>query len=158
MWGPENLLAKGAPMQEAVTSNEKDFPEWMVTRALASYLGAKGSENAQRMAWLFSLEAETAAGGRQLSRLCGFDWTAGEVEGGPEESFKDTPGDRGKMSAEGLKGTYWTITPDFRYWTKSGEKQLIVEAKGTQKPIGQRDLVQAKRYFSYLRSQAGRGR
>jgi len=36
-------------------SNQKDFPEWMVTQALASYLGPKGSENAQRMDWLFCL-------------------------------------------------------------------------------------------------------
>jgi hypothetical protein len=43
------------------------------------------------------------------------------------------------------------ITPDFRYWSKDRDKQLIVEAKGTPKPIGQRDRVQAERYFTYLR-------
>jgi hypothetical protein len=140
--------------------NQKDFPESMVTQALASYLGVKGNENAQRMAWLFGLGAETPDGSCELSRLCGFKWAAGEVDGGPEESFKDSKigyGDRGNIPVDEFKKVYWTITPDFRYWTKKREKQLIVEAKGTPKPVGQRDRVQAQRYFSYLRDSGCQG-
>jgi hypothetical protein len=137
-------------MQGTSGSSEKDCPEWMVTRTLASYLTSGGSKDAGRMAWLFCLEADTVTGGQQLKHLCGFDWARGEVDGGPEESFKDTPEDRGGISPDLFRKSYWTMTPDFRYWTRAGEKQLIIEAKGTEKPVGQRDLVQAKRYFSYF--------
>jgi hypothetical protein len=139
-----------------MTDNEpshKDFQEWMVTKALAVHLGTRNNENPQRMAWLFDLDARTPAGTSKLKEMCGFGWETGEILGGAELPFKDA--DRGKLSSDEF-GKYLTITPDFRYWTKEGGKQeggkqLIVEAKGTPKPIGQRDHVQAERYFKFFR-------
>ena len=127
----------------------QDFQEWMVTQALASYLGKPGREHPERMAWLFGLEAETPRGCRKLSDLCGFNWAAGKVSGGAEESFKDA--DRGRLPLDDFKKIFWTITPDFRYWTERRDRQLIIEAKGTPMPTGRRDDAQAKRYFMFLR-------
>lgn len=76
--------------------------------------------------------------------------------GRAEESFKDNNEDRGSMLSVDFRKTYLGIIPDFRYWTKD-HKQLIIEAKGTPKPIGQRDLSQAERYFTYLRDSNHKG-
>jgi len=137
-----------------MNANRKDFHEWMVTKALAAHLGEKGKEDPQRMAWLFELEASTPQGVFKLRDLCGFDWAAGETFGGAEESFKEA--DRGKLSSAEF-GKYLAIAPDFRYWTKERNKQLIVEAKGTPKPIGRRDDVQVERYFMYLQDSGNKG-
>ena len=102
------------------------------------------------MKWLFRLQAESRDGRRNLEDLCGFAWAETEVLGNPEESFKDKAEDRGKMPSVGFRKTYLGITPDFRYWTKDQHKQLIIEAKGTPKPIGLKDRIQAQRYFMYL--------
>jgi len=148
-------------MTETNGSNHKDFPEWMVTQALASYLGAEGSEKTQRMAWLFDLDAQTSSGVCKLRELCGFTWAPGEVGGGAEKSFKDKgeDRDRGNIAVDDFKKIYLTITPDFRYWKPKGEKQkqLIIEAKGTTNPIGQRDRLQAERYFAYMRDSGFEG-
>ncbi|MGB2633263.1 MAG: hypothetical protein WAM58_04940 [Candidatus Acidiferrum sp.] len=142
-------------MAEIDESNERDFHEWMVTKALAAHLGTKGNEDPQRMAWLFDLEASTPSGAAKLSNLCGFEWEAGEILGGAELTFKDA--DRGNLSSYDFE-KYLAITPDFRYWTKKeGKQQLIIEAKGTTKPIGRRDHVQAERYFTYLRDSGHNG-
>jgi hypothetical protein len=143
-------------MEEPDSLDPKDFPESMVTQALAFYLGPKGSEDANRMAWLFSLQAETPSGVCELSKLCGFEWAGGKISGGPEESFKENGFDRGVMSADAFK-EFWTITPDFRYWTNNAERQLIIEAKGLPKPVGRRDLIQAQRYFSYFERSGHKG-
>jgi hypothetical protein len=139
-------------MAQANETMSKDFHEWMVTKALAAYLGSAGNEDAERMAWLFSLQASTPLGVSTLAELCGFEWTTGQTLGGAEKSFGEV--DRGILSTEEFR-KYLTITPDFRYWTEEGGKerckQLIVEAKGTTNPIGRRDYVQAERYFTYLR-------
>jgi len=142
-------------MDETNASSQKDFPEWMVTQALARHLGESGKENPQRMAWLFGLEAQTPDGNRKLRDLCGFDWAAEQVCGGAEEAFKEK--DKGKLSSEEFRQIFWTITPDFRYWTRQRDRQLIIEAKGTSKPIGQRDREQAKRYFAYLQKSDCKG-
>src|SRR6202050_3451939 len=135
-------------MAQIAESNDRDFHEWMVTKALATHLGAKGHEDPHRMEWLFDLEASTPSGAAKLSHLCGFEWVAGQVFGGAEESFKEA--DRGNLPSDDFR-KYLTITPDLRYWNEKRDKQLIVEAKGTPGPIGQRDRVQAERYFAYLR-------
>jgi len=132
-----------------------DFQEWMVTQALAAYLGQEGMENPHRMAWLFGLEAKTPRGGRKLSDLCGFDWAPRKVSGGAEAWFKEE--DRGALSLHQFKKTFWTITPDFRYWIEKRDKQLIIEAKGTAKPSGRKDADQAKRYFMYLKDTRHKG-
>lgn len=132
-----------------------DFQEWMVTQALAAYLGQQGMEDPQRMAWLFGLEANTPRGGRKLSDLCGFDWAPRKVFGGAEAWFKEE--DRGALSLDQFKKTFWTITPDFRYWIEKRDKQLIIEAKGTPKPSGHKDADQAKRYFMYLKDTGHKG-
>jgi hypothetical protein len=132
----------------------KDFHEWMVTKALAAYLGTKGNENAERMAWLFGLETSTPLGVSKLGDLCGFEWASGKILGGAEKSFEEA--DRGNLSSTDFR-KYLTITADFRYWTKERHEQLIVEAKGTTKPIGRRDYVQAERYFTYLRDSGHNG-
>src|SRR5579863_5418849 len=124
-------------MQQAEKSASTDFDEWMITKALASHLGERGKENDENMTWLFNLEAATRQGSLPLFRLCGFNWDSGMAEGASEASFrKDSISDRGRMSEEEFNA-YWSITPDFRYWTRgTGEKQLIIEAKGTDKPSG----------------------
>jgi len=134
--------------------SHKDFQEWMVTKALAAHLGTKNNEKPERMAWLFDLDVRTPAGISKLKEMCGFGWEAGEILGGAELPFKDA--DRGNLSSDDFR-KYLTITPDFRYWTKKDGKHLIVEAKGTPKPIGQRDHVQAERYFTYLRDCGHKG-
>jgi hypothetical protein len=147
-------------MRSDETAGGKDFPEWMVTQALASYLGVRRNENSTRMAWLFGLEVETPNGNYEVKRLCGFDWAKDEVSGGAEESFKegkDDNGDRGNILVDDFRKIYLTITPDFRYWPNRREKQLIIEAKDTLKPTGQRDRVQAQRYFSYFRDSGWHG-
>jgi hypothetical protein len=133
----------------------QEFQEWMVTQALAEYLGKLGTENPERMAWLFGLVAETPRGSRKLSDLCGFDWVAGRVSGGAEQSLKEA--DRGNLSLDDFKKTFLMITPDFRYLTERRDKQLIIEAKGTPRPIGRRDDDQARRYFLYLRDSGHTG-
>jgi hypothetical protein len=143
-------------MNETKGSTQKDFPEWMVTQALAAHLGSKDKPNPAAMEWLFHLDADTPDGSSKLRDLCGFDWTQGGVVGGPEESFKEGD-DRGSISPEDFKKIYWTTAPDFRYWTEHRQRQLIVEAKGTPGPIGQRDKRQAERYFSYLRDSGHEG-
>jgi hypothetical protein len=135
-------------MAEPIDSGQKDFHEWMVTKALAAHLGNKGEEHPTRMRWFFELAANTPKGTFTLAELCGFAWNPEEIDGGAEKSFKNS--DRGNLSTDDFK-EYLTIAPDFRYWTKSRDRQLIVEAKGTPKPIGQRDRIQAERYFAYLR-------
>ena len=145
---------RGDTMAEINESSHKDFHEWMVTKALAIHLEAKNNEHAQRMAWLFDLEASTPHGVSKLRDLCGFEWEAGKILGGAENSFKEA--DRGKLSSDEFK-KYLSITPDFRYWTKEGGKHLIVEAKGTPKPIGRRDDAQAERYFAYLQDSSHSG-
>jgi hypothetical protein len=52
--------------------SQKDFQEWMVTKALAAHLGTKNNENPQRMAWLFDLDVRTPAGISKLKEMCGF--------------------------------------------------------------------------------------
>jgi hypothetical protein len=142
-------------MAEINESNDRDFHEWMVTKALAAHLGTKGNEHPQHMSWLFDLEASTPHGVSKLGDLCGFQWEAGEILGGAELTFKDA--DRGNLSSYDFE-KYLAITPDFRYWTKNaGKQQLIIEAKGTPKPIGRRDLVQAERYFTYLQQSGNSG-
>jgi hypothetical protein len=141
-------------MPEMNQSDHKDFHEWMVTKALATHLEAKTSDHALRMAWRFDLEAVTPHGVSRLWDLCGFEWEAGEILGGAELTFKDA--DRGNLSSIDFE-KYLQITPDFRYWTRKEGKQLIVEAKGTPKPIGRRDHVQAERYFMYLRDSGHSG-
>ena len=141
-------------MDEANESRQRDFQEWMVTQALADYLGEPGKEDPRRMTWLFALEAETPDGIRSITDMCKFEW-AEEIGGGHEVSFKDD--DKGKLTLEEFKKKFWTITPDFRYWTKDGTKQLIIEAKGTPKPIGRRDRDQAERYFKYLQDSGFHG-
>lgn len=126
-------------MTDTNESSLKDFPESMVTQALALHLGHKGKENAKEMEWLFGLLAETPKGRHELRHLCEFDWNPSEVEGGPEESFKDA--DRGNIPADEFRKVYLTLTPDFRYRTKKTGRHLIIEAKATPKPIGQRDRV-----------------
>jgi hypothetical protein len=135
-------------MDEANESRPRDFQESMVTQALAAYLGEPGKEDRQRMTWLFALQAETPDGSRSITDMCKFEWAAERVSGGHEVSFKED--DKGKLPLEEFKKKYWTITPDFRYWTKDPTKQLIIEAKGTPKPIGRRERDQAERYFMYL--------
>ena len=135
-------------MNEANEPRDRDFPEWMVTQALAAYLGKRGNEDRQRMLWLFALKAQTPDGDRSISDMCGFEWAAEKISGGAEVSFKED--DKGKLSPDEFKKKYWTITPDFRYWTKDPTRQLIIEAKGTHQPIGRRDRDQAERYFMYL--------
>src|SRR6202050_4395205 len=152
MWYKESR--RGEPMAEIDESNDRDFHEWMVTKALAAHLGTKGNEDPQRMAWLFDLEASTPSGAAKLSHLCGFGWEAGEILGGAEESFKEA--DRGNLPSDDFR-KYLTITPDLRYWNEKRDKQLIVEAKGTPGPIGQRDRVQAERYFAYLEESGSSG-
>ena len=136
-------------MNEADEARHRDFPEWMVTQALAAYLGERGKEDREGMAWLFALKAETLDGDhRSISDMCGFEWAAEKISGGTEVSFKED--DKGKLPLDEFKKKYWTITPDFRYWTKDRTRQLIIEAKGTPRPIGRRDRDQAERYFMYL--------
>jgi hypothetical protein len=142
-------------MAQSNDSSHKDFQEWMVTSALAAHLGTRNNEKPERMAWLFDLDVRTAQGVSKLRDLCGFEWAAGDTSGGGEESFKEA--DKGQLSPDEFKKKYWTITPDFRYWTKERDKQLIIEAKGTAKPIGQRDALQAERYFAYLRDSGHSG-
>lgn len=142
-------------MDETNESRQRDFPESMVTEALADHLGEPGKENPQRMAWLFALQARTPDGSRKLSDLCGFDWGTEKIGGGSEEAFKEN--DKGKLALEEFRRTFWTVTPDFRYWTLERDKQLIVEAKGTPKPVGRRDDIQARRYFMYLAQTGYRG-
>lgn len=144
-------------MDNATVPSQKQFHEWMVTKALAAYLDKNSKEYPQRMKWLFRLEAETREGPRNIEKLCGFAWDKGEeVSGKHEETFKDNPDDRGNMPSAEFRKAYWGITPDFRYRTK-GHQQLIIEAKGTLNPIGQKDRVQAARYFTYLRDTGYKG-
>jgi hypothetical protein len=132
-------------MNETKKEEQREFREWMVTQALAKYLESQAPE---RMDWFFKLPAETPSGTRTLAELCGFSWQSGKVEGGAEDAFKEE--DRGKIPLEEFKKTYWTTAADFRYWTQGRERQLLVEAKGTAKPTGRRDDVQAIRYFKYF--------
>jgi hypothetical protein len=106
------------------------------------------------MAWLFNLDASTPQGVSKLRELCGFEWATGDICGGAEESFKEA--DRAKLSPYDFS-KYLTFTPEFRHWTKERDKHLTVEAKGTPKPIGQRDRIQAERYFTYLRDSGHNG-
>lgn len=134
-------------MDTANAPGQKEFPEWMVTQALAAYLDERGKEYHQRMNWLFNLQAETPDGHRSLCDLCGFACADGKASGGGEESFKDNNDDRGKMPSVDFRKTYLGITPDFRYWTRDQHQQLLIEAKGTPKPIGQRDGNQGRTEF-----------
>jgi hypothetical protein len=111
----------------------------------------------QRINWLFHLQAETGGGHRNLADLCGFAWDAEKVLYNHEETFKDNSDDRGKMPSEDFRRNYLGITPDFRCWTSDQHQQLIIEAKGTPKPIGQKERIQAQRYFTYLRDSGYKG-
>ena len=66
---------------------------------------------------------------------------------GIELSFK--PDDKGHMPHTIVTEKYLNVTPDFHYWTKAGEKHLIIKAKGLPGPVGKRD--HAQRYFSFFR-------
>jgi hypothetical protein len=149
------IVGEGEVMAETKGSTEKNFPEWMVTQALGAHLGDGSNEHAERMGWFFNLGVQTPQGARKIRDLSGFSWETSEIGGGAEKSFKDgkgEDGDRGNIASDEFKKTYLTITPDFRYWTpkRDKRKQLIIEAKGTESPSGQRDRIQAERYFSYL--------
>lgn len=144
-------------MDRVNAPSQRQFSEWMVTQALAAYLGDQGKEDNERMNWLFGLQAEGRDGPCSLSDLCGFAWEPGKVSGGREEPFRDNNDDRGGIPSDDFRKTYLMVTPDFRYWTKDEKKQLIIEAKGPPKPAGQRDRVQAQRYFTYLRDSGHAG-
>jgi hypothetical protein len=131
---------------------QKEFSEWMVTKSLAKYLGyldatKSSTPHADRVSWLFGLDAQTPSGKRSpISKLCGFPRGEG-VDGGPEKSLVST--DRNDIPAEELK-LFRSLFADFGFWTSSRDMQLIVEAKGTPKPVGERDRIQARHYFEYL--------
>ena len=130
---------------------QQEFPEWMITKALAAFLQKDG----RRAAWFFDLKATTLGGSHSLSELCGFKWQEDEVKGAAESVL--TMDDRGAaIPEEDFRRRFWGRTPDFRYWTEGRTKQLIVEAKGTPKP-SKTDSQQAKRYFDYLREFPAKG-
>lgn len=132
-------------------STSREFPEWMVTQALAAFL----KKDANRAVWLFDLPAETRQQDRKrISELCGFHWQPGEADGESESVLKAQ--DRGEIPEPDFKTLYLWKTADFRYWTKDRKKQLIIEAKGTA-GASRRDFEQAKRYFEYLRAFPAKG-
>jgi hypothetical protein len=64
------------------------------------------------------------------------------------------------MDKAEFKKQYWTIRPDFRFWTKDRRRQLIVEGKGVGcRPDNSDDyaFAQAERYFRYLRDTGATG-
>jgi hypothetical protein len=139
-------------MSNSETSGQKQFYEWMVTKALSEYLD-EAREHNERMKWLFSLDAETGPGvSKPLHELCGFDWDGGRVTGRAEVPFgaRGTDMDMGEIPPEEFNKRFHGYTPDFRYWEKGTHRQLIIEAKGTLGP-GKSDGEQAERYFNYLR-------
>ncbi len=142
-------------MNDAQIASQVDFQEVMITTALEKHLG-KQPPDAQRMRWVFSLKARTKGVSKPLSDLCGFTWEAGETGGGHQEGFVWRI-DAGAIPEDDFKKRFWMKTPDFRYWTeRKRDKQLIVEAKGTVKPL-KKDKEQATRYFSYLQQFPCRG-
>ncbi len=142
-------------MSAMPATNQAGFPEGIVTPALADYLGISDSPNRERMEWFFGLKARTKSNPKKLSELCGFDWREGEIDGEHESPFT-LPRDKGQISEDHFKKIYWQKAADFRFWTKKRDQQLIVEAKGTAKPL-KKDAEQAKRYFAYMREFPAKG-
>ena len=136
-------------MSSADQSEIKDFDEWMVTKALAIHLNTLTPD--KQLEWFGGLDAKSGDKTGPLGTLFPAQWPTGEISGSPERPFTLTDaGDKGAIAEEEFKIRFQSATPDFRYWTKHRDKQLILEAKGTSKPAG-RDADQAKRYFDYLR-------
>lgn len=131
-------------------NTQKEFPEWMITQALAEHL-----KDETEIAWLFERTAVTDnTSEMRISELCGFPWKPRETDGEAESVLK--PRDRGEISESDFTKLYLWKTADFRYWTRDKARQLIIEAKGTPKP-SKRDFEQAKRYFEYLRAFPAKG-
>jgi hypothetical protein len=107
-------------------ATQREFPEWMITNALGAYL----ESDPTGAAWLFDRSAVTAGGRHKLiSELCGFSWHAGETR--REAQSVLTLRDGGEIPEAEFKELWLWETPDFRYWTQQGRRQLIIEAKVT---------------------------
>ena len=121
----------------------------MVTQALANHLSGLSLE--KQLEWFSGLEALSDAKTGSLRDLFASQWPTGDIGGGAEKPFTlNQLEERGAIPELEFKTRFWSKTPDFRYWTTSRDKQLIVEAKGTSKPSQARDTDQARRYFEYL--------
>lgn len=124
------------------------FAEWMVNYALYRHLEA--TEEAKK--WFFSLPATLLDGEqRMIKEVCGFDWESGQTGWSYETGLRRDE-DRGEIGIEDFKNKYWTIRPDFRFWTTEKKQQLIVEGKGRGRGLEADDYFkrQAEKYFAYL--------
>jgi hypothetical protein len=132
----------------AAQSDVRDFDEWMVTKALAAHLATLTAD--KQVEWFGALDAKSGTNSGQLRELFPTLWPTGEISGAPEKPFTLTDAeDIGSIPADEFKKIFEARTPDFRYWAKHRDRQLILEAKGTDKPSA-RDADQARRYFEYL--------
>ncbi|MDA2913106.1 hypothetical protein MYX77_03950 [Acidobacteriia bacterium AH_259_A11_L15] len=139
----------------AVTDERTSFSEWILNEALASYFGTGDDQN-ERMEWFFSLSVLTPEGKQAVRELAGFEWTVGEIEWAFNRGLR-VPEDRGGIAQELFEREYWGLRPDFRFWRRSREAQLIVESKGYDPGGGKQESDQARRYFQYLKDFACRG-
>jgi hypothetical protein len=136
-------------MPGADQSDKPDFYEWMVTNALGLYLKPLAAD--KQIEWFGKLEAKSGANVGPLGMMFPTLWPTEEVSGAPEKPFRvNHAEDRGAISEDEYRSTFQSITPDFRYWTERRDRQLILEAKGTDNRSSKND-DQARRYFDYLR-------
>jgi hypothetical protein len=97
---------------------DREFPEWIVTKALAGYLDVDkcSALYAERMDWLFGLKAQTASGEKlPIWKLCGFNWKEA-ADGGAEKSLASD--NMKKISAEDFK-LFRSAFADFAFWTSN---------------------------------------